>query len=72
MRMSKETINFLGLGIELVGLLIGGVVVGGKIDEHYNFNGTAMIGGILLALITWFMHVFKAMKRMEKSDENQQ
>lgn len=70
MRMSKESINIMGLSIELIGLIFGGVVIGQEVDDYYGFNGYGMMAGIILALVTWFTHVLKAMKRMEADEKN--
>lgn len=72
MGMSKESINIMGLSIELIGLVFGGWIIGQEIDKFYNLNGMGLVGGILLALFTWFMHVIKAMKRMEADEKSEQ
>lgn len=70
--MSKEAVNIMGLSIELIGLIFGGVVIGQEVDKVYDLGNFGVIGGILLALTAWFMHVLKAMKRMEKDEKDKQ
>ena len=70
-KMSKEAINMMGLSIELIGLLLGAWIIGGEIDKHYELGGMGLVATILVALFSWFVHVVRAMKRLEAEDENE-
>ncbi len=67
--MDKKTLIFIGLGLELPGLILACVFLGKFIDERYGLKGMAIAGGALIGLIAWVTHLFIVIKTQESKDE---
>ncbi len=48
---------FAVLGLEGVALVVGGVILGQRIDTYLG-SGTATLVCLLVALVVWFLHFF--------------
>ena len=53
----------MGMGFELVGLILGGLYVGSQIDKEMKWPGYAVAGAMGIALIGWFIHLIFMMKK---------
>lgn len=65
----NKSMAFMGMGFELVVLILGAAYLGDKIDKHYGWPGYASVVLILLFLISWFMHLLVLLKKVN-SDED--
>lgn len=61
----NKYILFVGIGFELIGLIIGALVLSAWLEEKYPSKGTLTAGLVLLALIGWFIHIFILLKNIE-------
>lgn len=66
--MSGKMAAFVGIGFEVVGLLIASVWVGGWLDTKFQLKGMATAGLVVLALAGWFVHIIWMLKRFEKDE----
>lgn len=62
----NKYIVFIGVGFELVGLIIGGVFLGEFLEGKIPSKGLWTSGLIVLALIGWFIHLMVLLKNSEK------
>lgn len=63
---------FFGVAFEMVGLVIGGFVIGGMIDDFYGWKGGyAQIGLVLTLLLGWFIHLIYLIRRFEKNNPDE-
>ena len=68
MKQNKYLV-FLGMGMELVGLVLTSVYVGQKIDVEYGTKGLALVGLSMASLAGWIAHIVLLSKKLEKSKE---
>jgi hypothetical protein len=70
---SKEKskgVAFVAVGFELVGLMLGSLFIGQKIDKYYGWPGWALTGLSMLALAGWLTRVvYMAQKMTENGDD---
>lgn len=57
---------FMGLGFELVGLIIGGIYLGQLLDAHFGTRGIMVLVILASCLVSWFIHLVFLLKRVEK------
>lgn len=67
--MNKKMAAFVGIGFEVVGLIIAAVWAGGWLDARYNLKGMATAGLVIVALVGWFVHILWMLKSFEKDDQ---
>lgn len=68
--MKNKYLVFVAMGMELVGIMVGCLLIGQKIDEMYETKGLAMIGLSMAGLAGWLYHMIVLAKRTEnKADE---
>ena len=63
--MDKKTLMYVGLGLELPGLIIAFIFAGKFFDEKYNLKGMGIAGGALLGLVSWVLHLVYVMKAQD-------
>jgi len=63
--MKNKYIIFVAMGIELVGIMIGCLLLGQKLDELYNLKGLAMIGLSMAGLAGWIFQIVMLAKRAD-------
>jgi len=61
---------FMGMGFELVVLILAGSYFGDLIDKHFGWKGYASLTMILLFLGTWFYHLLILLKKVNEDDED--
>lgn len=66
--MNGKMAAFVGIGFEVVGLIIAAVWLGGWLDTHYGLKGMATAGLVICALVGWFIHILWMLKRFEKDE----
>ena len=60
---------FVGMGFEIVGLLLVGVWAGAYFDKKFNLQGMATAGLVVLALILWFLHLLQLIKNINNDQD---
>jgi len=60
---------FIGIGFEIIGLLVAAVFVGQYLDEKYQAKGLIMAGFIVLALTGWLIHLVAMLKNFEREKQ---
>jgi len=61
--------TFVGMGFEIVGLLLLGVWLGGFIDKKFALNGMGTAGMVILALVGWFIHLVQLLKKYQNDQD---
>lgn len=59
----KKGVVFVGMGFELLGLILGSLYVGAAIDEEMNWPGYGLIVTVVAGLIGWMIHLIFMLKR---------
>ena len=67
--MKSKYLVFVGMGFELVGLILGSAYLGHLLDQNYDLKGLGVVGLSVLGLGGWLTHVILLSKRLEKEDE---
>lgn len=57
---------FAGIGFELVGLVLGSIWLGDKVDKYFGWNGTGLIICLVASLFSWLLRVIFLLKKVEK------
>lgn len=60
---------FMGMGFELVILILAGAYFGDMIDKHYGWPGYGAMTFILLFLVSWFYHLLVLLKKVNRDEE---
>lgn len=71
MRLSRQGARIFALSFEIIGLILAGAWVGKELDRVYQWRGLGVAGGVILALILWFVHVIQAVKQAERDESRE-
>lgn len=63
--MDRQYVVFLGLGFEILGLVVSMVYIGSLVDEHYHWEGMGVAAGAVLAMVAWLVHVIVILRRLD-------
>jgi hypothetical protein len=63
---------FVGIGFEIVGLLVFAVLFGDYLDTYFAAKGLITAGLVVLALTGWVIHVVVMLRGFEKDTEGEQ
>lgn len=66
----NKSMVFLGMGFELVALILGAAYLGDIIDKHMGWPGYGSVLLILLFLISWFFHLLVLLKKINEDEAN--
>ncbi len=69
--MMKRGIVFMGLGFELLGLILGALFLGQTIDDLYHLNGYGVAVLVIVVMLSWMYHLFILLKRFMREAENE-
>ncbi|MCB0412574.1 MAG: AtpZ/AtpI family protein [Bdellovibrionales bacterium] len=61
----KSGMIFMGMGFELVGLIVGCIYLGNQIDQYFSWAGYGTIGLVLLSLAGWLFHLIILLKKYQ-------
>jgi len=64
----KKYIVFVGIGFELLGIMMASIYLGQQIDKSYQTKGLALIALSFIGLASWITHVVMLLRRIEKED----
>lgn len=68
--MNGKAAVFMGMGFELVCLVLGGAYLGGFVDRYMQWKGYATAGLIIAFLVSWFYHLVILMRNMGEADDD--
>ena len=68
--MTNKYVIFIGMGFELVGLILGSVYLGHMVDVNYPTQGLGVVSLSLLALAGWLVHVVALSRKLEKNEDS--
>jgi F0F1-type ATP synthase assembly protein I len=63
--VKNKYIVFVAMGLELVGIVVGCLLIGQKLDELYGLKGLGMIGLSMLGLAGWIYQIVVMAKRAD-------
>lgn len=58
---------FVGIGFELIGLLLGAAFLGRYLDQKFAFQGLVTAGLVILALVGWLIHLILLLKGLDSN-----
>ncbi len=64
----KKGVIFMGIGFELVGLIIGGWAIGSQVDKYFHWNGYGVATFIIAVMIGWIYHLIILLKKFMDDD----
>jgi preprotein translocase subunit Sss1 len=64
----KATLKFMGIGFELVGIVLASLYLGTLLDEHFLWGGFGVAGVLLIGTVGWIVHVVYWLMKMQKRD----
>lgn len=64
--MDKRYLVFLAMGFELVALVVGFIYLGAKLDSQNNWPGYGVVGGAMIALVSWLIHLVVMAKSLNE------
>ena len=67
--MNRDYALFLGLSIELAGLIVVFLFVGREIDNKLGWGGIGIALSVAFAMAIWIYHISRAMKKWNKENE---
>jgi hypothetical protein len=68
--MKSKYLIFVGMGIELVGIMIACLYIGQRVDQQYGLKGLGLAGFSLFGLAGWLIHIVRLTKSLENAKEN--
>ncbi len=68
MNQSKKDpyLIFIGMGFELVALILSSLWLGEKLDNYYKAHGVIAMGLMILSLVGWFVRLIYMVKKVFK------
>ncbi len=67
----KKYLIFMGMGFEIVGLIVGAFFLGTHLDKKYNTNGLIFVGLSLAGLVGWLIRVVWLINRLQKTEDKE-
>ena len=67
--MMKRGLIFMGMGFELLGLILGALFLGQAVDKYFGWNGYGVATFVVVVMISWMYHLVVLLKQfMVKAD----
>lgn len=66
---NNKSMVFMGMGFELVILILGAAYLGRYVDEKLGWGGYATMGFIVLCMVSWFYHLVVLLKRVNDYED---
>ena len=64
----KTGLIFMGMGFELVGIVLASHYLGSMLDIRFSLGGLGIAGALLLGLVGWVMHIVYLLMRMQRAN----
>jgi F0F1-type ATP synthase assembly protein I len=68
--MNKKYLVFVGIGFELVGIILTALYLGKLFDEHFGTKGLGIAAFPMIGLVGWIIHVIMLSKSMDRPSIN--
>tara|TARA_B100001248_G_scaffold262718_1_gene261450 strand:- start:1843 stop:2055 length:213 start_codon:yes stop_codon:yes gene_type:complete len=68
--MMRQYALFLGLGMELAGLIVVFLFLGRELDDWLQWQGIGIAISVGIAMAIWIFHLSIAMKRLGKTEKD--
>jgi hypothetical protein len=65
----KMGLKFVGIGFELVGIVLASLYIGGMLDRTFSWNGMGVAGTILIGTAGWIAHMIFLLREIERPDK---
>ena len=65
----NKYVLFIGIGFELIGLIVVSILASNYFEEKYHTKGTITAAAVLIALIGWFIHIYFLLSKVNKATE---
>lgn len=65
----KTGIIFMGMGFELVGIVLASLYLGSMLDKYFTLGGLGVAATLLLGLGGWVAHIVFLLVRMQKAND---
>jgi hypothetical protein len=67
----KKAAIFMGIGFELVGLILGAWVIGRVVDNYFHWNGYGVATFVVVVMLGWMYHLIVLLKKfMDDVDDD--
>ena len=66
--MMKKGVVFMGMGFELLGLILGALFLGQTIDKHFGWPGYGVAIMVVVVMVSWMYHLIVLLKRFMDED----
>jgi len=66
---NKRGLVFVGMGFELLGLILSALYLGKYLDDYYKLNGLCIALFSFMALIIWVFHLVILTRQFQKNDD---
>ena len=66
--MKNRYLVFVGMGFELIGVIIATLYLGKALDENFGTRGAGIALMPMLGLVGWIVHIVALTKSVEKED----
>ncbi len=68
MSAQRESIKYMGLGVELMASIVGPMLLGWWLDGYFGCEPWLVVSGMFLGLIGGFYNMFKTVLRMDQEE----
>ena len=68
MAQPNRMVAFVGIGFELIGLLLGGAFLGQYLDREFGVAGLWTAGMVILGLVGWLVHLVILLKGYQSTE----
>jgi len=68
---NSGAVVFVGLGFELVGLILGAFALGQQVDKYLHWDGLGVVGLIVAVMLGWMYHVVVLLKRYAETTDDE-
>lgn len=68
----KHGLVFVGMGFELLGVILGGLYIGQIIDQQMKWPGYAVAFMVVLGLVSWMVHLIFMLKRFMQNTPDEE
>ena len=68
----QKGVVFIGMGFELLGLILGGLFLGNIIDKEMQWPGYGLAVCVIAGLVSWVVHLVVMLKKfMDETDDSE-
>ncbi len=68
--MMKRGLIFMGMGFELLGLILGALFLGQAVDKYFGWNGYGIATFVVVVMISWMYHLIVLLRQFMVKVDN--